>query len=643
MYTPAQIRSMTTLSEEEKTKYVQGLEALYSKAQNSPADSVEARQAMEKISSFSQMLTNKNLQRRAQFEQRQQQLQQQQQQQQGQQGQQQNPQMQQGQQQRPQPPQPGQPTQQQAQLTQAQAQAQARTAIAQQQKLAGQAANQAQGQQGAGPNPGQVQNGAARAGGTQPGAQAPGALKLPEAIAMHLRQISFKPPQSILDKSTADAQKWVTDMKNKYGRALLTVDNAKTKVRAIERQIAQRAQEGNPFSEEDLKKLNDQKAQQIKLTSDANKWVEQVRKTHIVNVGDPNAAAAAAAGASTPGQKTDGSQANAGATQAAPQANAAASVNAAMEAAKNQQSMAAAAAAAGRASPATGGQVPARPPVQQPQQQPQATKPEPPNPAPVNTALANQAAAPAATPAQNAARVQTPQQTSTPVTATGPTRALSHSAAMTLANQRAANTPGSAPGQSQQQGVGTPSSAGPMANPIASAGAPQQQMNQQQQQGVAAQPTQQQAAIQSKMPIPKQLPEKATAVPQGVTIGGGINTGRPTMSQGSGTLGGVMNQPAINRIPAYNHESEGDHVLSKKKLDELVRQVCAGSSEGQEGNLLTPEVEEVSSHAFTMSSYHGANGVQLECTQHGRFVRGQRPACCLSKCEGARLQGSGDS
>ena len=32
---------------------------------------------------------------------------------------------------------------------------------------------------------------------------------------------------------------------------------------------------------------------------------------------------------------------------------------------------------------------------------------------------------------------------------------------------------------------------------------------------------------------------------------------------------------------------------AKKKLDELVRQVCGGGAEGQEGNLLMPEVEEV--------------------------------------------------
>ncbi len=96
------------------------------------------------------------------------------------------------------------------------------------------------------------------------------------------------------------------------------------------------------------------------------------------------------------------------------------------------------------------------------------------------------------------------------------------------------------------------------------------------------------------MPIPKHLPERATAVPQGVTVGGGVASGRPTMSQGSGTLGGVLNQPALPKIPAYSHDAEGDHVLSKKKLDELVRQVCGAPPENQEGNLLSPEVEEVS-------------------------------------------------
>lgn len=96
------------------------------------------------------------------------------------------------------------------------------------------------------------------------------------------------------------------------------------------------------------------------------------------------------------------------------------------------------------------------------------------------------------------------------------------------------------------------------------------------------------------MPIPRQLPEKATAIPQGVTLGGGVSAGRPTMPQGSGTIGGVMNQPPLTKIPAYSHDAEGDHVLSKKKLDELVRQVCGGTGDSQDGNALTPDVEEVS-------------------------------------------------
>ncbi|GJC91592.1 transcription initiation factor TFIID subunit 12 [Colletotrichum higginsianum] len=98
--------------------------------------------------------------------------------------------------------------------------------------------------------------------------------------------------------------------------------------------------------------------------------------------------------------------------------------------------------------------------------------------------------------------------------------------------------------------------------------------------------------LQSKLPIPKQLPEKATAVPQPVAMAGGAGAGRPTYTGGGGIAGGVMGQPAMAKIPAYVHEAEGDHVLSKKKLDELVRQVCGGNAEGQEINMLTPEVEE---------------------------------------------------
>ena len=54
---------------------------------------------------------------------------------------------------------------------------------------------------------------------------------------------------------------------------------------------------------------------------------------------------------------------------------------------------------------------------------------------------------------------------------------------------------------------------------------------------------------------------------------------------------GQMGQPAIPSMPGYVLEtSEDGRVLSKKKLHELVRDVCGPGGDEQ----LTPEVEEVS-------------------------------------------------
>jgi transcription initiation factor TFIID subunit 12 len=39
----------------------------------------------------------------------------------------------------------------------------------------------------------------------------------------------------------------------------------------------------------------------------------------------------------------------------------------------------------------------------------------------------------------------------------------------------------------------------------------------------------------------------------------------------------MMQQPSIQRAPPYVLEGEGDHVLSKRKLDELVRQVTGSA------------------------------------------------------------------
>jgi transcription initiation factor TFIID subunit 12 len=49
----------------------------------------------------------------------------------------------------------------------------------------------------------------------------------------------------------------------------------------------------------------------------------------------------------------------------------------------------------------------------------------------------------------------------------------------------------------------------------------------------------------------------------------------------------MMGQPAIQQTSGYVLESESQHVLSKKKLRELVMQVTGGSDS------LTPDIEEV--------------------------------------------------
>ncbi|MCJ1471377.1 Transcription initiation factor TFIID subunit 12 [Lambiella insularis] len=67
---------------------------------------------------------------------------------------------------------------------------------------------------------------------------------------------------------------------------------------------------------------------------------------------------------------------------------------------------------------------------------------------------------------------------------------------------------------------------------------------------------------------------------------------RPTLSGGPSTGAmGSMGQPSIQKHPGYVLEGEGERVLSKKKLEELVRQVTGGA-DGEGAESLDPDVEE---------------------------------------------------
>lgn len=150
------------------------------------------------------------------------------------------------------------------------------------------------------------------------------------------------------------------------------------------------------------------------------------------------------------------------------------------------------------------------------------------------------------------------------VNAQGPPRPLSQQAAM----QQAANYNTT---QSQQQPQ----------QPLPQPGITQQPHPQ----GYLANRSTEASTRNINMAIPKTL---NTSTPEPVSM----PASRPTLSSGpSHPSMGQMSQPAIQKHPGYVLEGEGQHVLSKKMLDILVRQVTGGG----EGEMLTPDAEEVRS------------------------------------------------
>ena len=456
--------------------------------------------------------------------------------------------------------------------------------------------------------------------------------KLSDAILKHLREVTFTAPANVPPEQ---AQKWQEDVKKRYANSLLQIETARAQMNKIDQGIKLRTESGQPLSPEEHKALAERRAQIQKAFENASRFVSDLRKSQENNSNNNR----------EPQIKTEaGGAGGAAAQQARPQAapqpsaqiktqqqppnaslqNSQANINGAIEAAKKEQLAAAGRMQAMAAAGGGGGGVGGGPSQQQSQpsqmaaslaqaspvtQTPVGIKVEGgvggsqahPPPPPVNTALAAAAKVAglpsAGTPTQNSARVQTPQS-ATPHS--NVPRALSHQKALEEANKQRSTSGPIMPGQTvSTSAAGTPSSGS--AGVMGTASQPQQQQqghphahpNQPQQQAQPPPPQPPQQTLQSKLPIPKQLPEKATLPPQPVSLGGGLAPGRPTYSGGGGIGGGVMGQPVVNKVPAIQMDSEGERVLNKKKLDELVRQVSGGTAEGQEGNMLAPEVEEV--------------------------------------------------
>ncbi|KAF2878141.1 hypothetical protein BDV95DRAFT_533299 [Massariosphaeria phaeospora] len=184
---------------------------------------------------------------------------------------------------------------------------------------------------------------------------------------------------------------------------------------------------------------------------------------------------------------------------------------------------------------------------QQPQQQPQPhaqQQQQPPRPQ-INPHQAN---------AMQFQQNNSPHPQSATSNAGGPPVALSHQAAVSAAQRSYSNQ--------EPPRTSTPMQAGGQGNFHAPGSREREQLN------------------NPKMPIPRTL---QVSQPSPV----GMGQARPTMSGPTNGAPGPMGQPVIAKFPPFQLEGEGDRVLSKRKLDELVRQVTGGSEEA-----LTSEVEE---------------------------------------------------
>ncbi|KAI7784262.1 transcription initiation factor TFIID subunit 12 [Diaporthe eres] len=555
MFRPEQMRNIPQLSPEEKVRYENGLRQLWTALSAAGPGSPQQREAQKKIIDFSHQLVNKMKQRI-----------------------------------------PGNQAQQNqnAQAGNSQNQGAADPAAP-----ASTASQPSQTASTAGPasTPAQSQSQPQSQG--QP--QRPGSSNI--HIQQHLEAMSWIPPPEVVEQGSEIAAKWSATQKEKYQRAMMQMQSTTERLKSNEtlaKSLQQKGPAMTPEEHKNLQSIQSQKPAVIKAYQDAKRFVEEFRKGQAErraanqssnSQARPQSNGGVNANANPPPRPGPSPQQPSQPSAAVEQANVAAvGVSGANGQTGQQQPQPqaqppkATSSAAPQASP-----VPTTQAAPGPASQPIKVEPgtqQHPHPPPVNTAIASAAATglpSAGTPTQ----VRTPQ-TATPIT--GAPRSLSHQAALSLANQRGSQTgtiPGSAPQQSTPQGPGgTPLSApGVMGTVVPqAAGHPHAHPQTQQPQPLTQ---------NSKLPIPKQLPEKAAAPPQPVSLSaGGVTPGRPTYTGGGGIAGGVMGNPVLPKLPVVQMEGEGERVLNRKKLDDLVRQVCGGQAEGQEGNVLTPDVEE---------------------------------------------------
>lgn len=437
--------------------------------------------------------------------------------------------------------------------------------------------------------------------------------KISPKLMEHVTNFPYIVPAQ-LTQGSPEATKWIQDAKTRYLRGLTAMEGATNRINTLDAILQKRKEEGKPLGPEEEKEFKEKKETAQKSYSEAKAFVETFRQqqqraqaaaaTNATSA-NPNGAAAAAgvsdqqinalqqAGGNENANVAGQNPANMprpGLSMQQPPPNPAmqnaATINAAIEAARNQQM--------GGARQATGsvdvpmGNTQFQPNSnnnnsnnvanngQMPQSQANQNQNVPPNsgiklepnaPPQINTAVSQMQQnhrqsignnSPQSAPPQSAAPQSAGPQPSGPQ---GPIRPLTQQAAFQLAARTYSSGPNS----------GTPNA---MSHSHSHPSAPRESPN------VATQ----------KMPIPKHLPERATQPLAAVSM----SQTRPSLTGGpSNTGNGVMGQPVLAKAPGYNFNIEGDHVLNKKKLDELVRQVTGGGEGFEGGEGLSAEVEEV--------------------------------------------------
>jgi transcription initiation factor TFIID subunit 12 len=397
--------------------------------------------------------------------------------------------------------------------------------------------------------------------------------QLSEQMMQHINTFPYALPPNIVPGSE-EGQKWLQDAKTKYAKSLVAMENTQMQLRKLENMLKQRNEQGMPLNENEQKEFTAKKESLQKGHADAKKYSENFRKQQEQFGESPAQKAASGSGGTA---RASMSAVQSTPTSAQPNTE---TVNAAFQAARSQQMQ------SQRGGVPVNGQqgqqneqVPTMQSMNAPSHQNNAQnaggqasniKVEPGmNQPQVNTALAN-----APQMQQNLSRQQNSPHSAVPQSATsaGPPRPLSHPAALAQAARTYSST----------QTSGTPNVMGAAshAHPSVPRETPNININ--------------------KMPIPKQLPDRAIAPPQPVPM----QPSRPTISGGPTNAGsGLMGQPVLQKTPGFSLEGEGERVMSKRKLDELVRQVTGGGEGLDSGEGLTPEVEDVSSPFYICSRY----------------------------------------